>query len=379
MKERPLNCTVVFARVQFNGKMMTMTNTKPRWTPTGVAYAITAAVLFGASTPFAKLLVSGIEPILLAGLLYLGSGCGLLLWWFIMRGQRHNASEASLMRADLPWLLGAVLFGGVIGPVLLMTGLSVTPASTASLLLNMEGVLTALLAWFVFKENFDTRIAIGMAVITVGGVLLSLDVSPQIGLPWGAFAIAGACLAWAIDNNLTRKVSAGDPVQIAAIKGLVAGVVNLTIAHIFGAKLPDIGSILVSGALGLFGYGVSLTLFVLALRSLGTARTGAYFSIAPFVGAVISILLLGDRPTLLFFVAAVLMGIGIWLHLTERHVHEHFHKELTHDHRHVHDEHHLHKHGPDDKPGEPHSHSHHHPAMLHSHPHYPDIHHRHNH
>jgi drug/metabolite transporter (DMT)-like permease len=346
----------------------------------GVVYALLAAALFGASTPFAKLLVGGMDPILLAGLLYLGSGCGLFAWrWVGTRGRRNGAAEAPLRRADLPWLAGAVLFGGVVAPVLLMTGLTLTPASTASLLLNLEGVLTALLAWFVFKENFDRRIALGMAAITAGGVLLSWEVGAGAGLPLGALAVAGACLAWAIDNNLTRKVSAGDPVQIAAIKGLVAGTVNVGIALARGAEVPGVGTVAACGVVGLAGYGVSLTLFVLALRSLGTARTGAYFSVAPFVGAAISMLLLGDRPTVAFFVAAALMGLGVWLHLTERHSHEHDHEAMSHDHSHVHDEHHQHAHGPDDPPGEPHSHPHDHPPMRHSHPHYPDIHHRHDH
>ena len=346
----------------------------------GVIYALAAAALFGASTPFAKLLVGRVDPVLLAGMLYLGSGCGLTAWrWLGMRRNGKKSSEAPLRRADLPWLAGAVAFGGVIAPVLLMTGLTVTPASTASLLLNMEGVLTALLAWFVFKENFDRRIALGMAAITAGGVLLSWENEAGAGLPLGSLAVAGACLAWAIDNNLTRKVSAGDPVQIAAIKGLVAGTVNVGIALARGAAMPDFLTVLSSGVVGLAGYGVSLTLFVLALRNLGTARTGAYFSVAPFVGAVISMLLLGDRPTVAFFLAAALMGVGVWLHLTERHAHEHDHDAISHDHRHIHDEHHQHEHGPDDPPGEPHSHPHKHEAMSHSHVHYPDIHHRHEH
>lgn len=346
----------------------------------GVIYALLAAVLFGASTPFAKLLVGRADPILLAGLLYLGSGVGLATWYWLAARFRVQASgEASLRNADLPWLTAAIFFGGVIGPALLMTGLTATPASSASLLLNLEGVLTALLAWFVFKENFDRRIALGMAVITAGGILLSWEGRPEAGLPWGAIAVAGACLAWAIDNNLTRKVSAGDPVQIAALKGLVAGTVNLGIALARGAELPGAWTVLACGIVGLAGYGVSLTLFVLALRSLGTARTGAYFSVAPFVGAVISVLLLGDRPTASFFLAAALMGVGVWLHLTERHSHEHDHEAMSHDHRHVHDDHHQHEHGPNDPPGEPHSHPHDHPVMRHLHPHYPDIHHRHDH
>jgi drug/metabolite transporter (DMT)-like permease len=345
-----------------------------------VGYALAAAALFGVSTPFAKLLVGRVDPVLLAGLLYLGSGCGLMVWRLL--GTRRNgktSSEAPLRRADLPWLGGAVLFGGVVGPVLLMTGLTNTPASTASLLLNAEGVLTALLAWFVFTENFDRRIALGMAAITAGGVLLSWEGRLAADTPWGPLAVVGACLAWAIDNNLTRKVSAGDPVQIAAIKGLVAGTVNVAVALARGAEVPGVGMVAACGIVGLAGYGVSLTLFVLALRSLGTARTGAYFSVAPFVGAVISMLLLGDRPTPAFFVAAGLMAVGVWLHLTERHDHEHNHAALSHDHAHVHDDHHRHAHGPDDPPGEPHSHPHVHEPVRHSHPHYPDLHHRHEH
>ena len=346
----------------------------------GVVYAIAAAGLFGASTPFAKWLVGQVDPVLLAGLLYLGSGSGLLAWHGSRSLRSKNSqAEASLIRADVPWLGGSILFGGVIAPVLLMTGLSSTPGTTASLLLNLEGVLTALLAWFVFRENFDRRIALGMAAIACGGVLLSWEGRPETGLPWGGLAIVGACLAWGIDNNLTRKVSAGDPVQIAAIKGLVAGTVNLGIALGRGAEWPGAGIILACGALGLLGYGISLTFFVLALRSLGTARTGAYFSVAPFVGAAISIPLLWETPTLGFFAAAALMAFGVWLHLTERHEHEHAHEPLRHDHLHVHDEHHRHEHTPDDPPGEPHSHPHRHEAQRHSHAHYPDIHHRHDH
>ncbi len=344
----------------------------------GVVYALAAAALFGASTPFAKLLVGRTDPVLLAGLLYLGSGVGLSGWWGWSR-RREKTTEAPLRRADLPWLAGAVLFGGVVAPVLLMLGLTVTPAATASLLLNLEGVLTAVLAWVVFRENFDRRIALGMAAITAGGVLLSWEGGVTAGGVWGPLAVAGACLAWAIDNNLTRQVSAGDPVQIAAIKGLAAGGVNVGIALARGATLPDTGTIAASAAVGLAGYGVSLTLFVLALRSLGTARTGAYFSAAPFVGAAISMIFLGDKPTVAFFIAATLMAVGVWLHLTEKHSHEHDHEAMSHDHSHVHDEHHQHEHGPDDPPGEPHTHPHRHPSMRHTHPHYPDIHHRHSH
>ena len=346
----------------------------------GVFYALLAALLFGASTPLAKSLLPQKTPLLLAGLLYLGSGVGLAVYSFV-RSRRSDVArrEAALTRKDAPWLAGAILAGGVVAPVLLMWGLAATPASSASLLLNLEGVLTALLAWFVFKENFDRRIALGMALIAAGGVSLSWTGRLDTGVPWSSLAIVGACLAWAIDNNLTRKVSAGDPVQIAMLKGLVAGGVNTGLAFALGAKLPSTLSLLTTGVVGFFGYGVSLTLFVLALRHIGTARTGAYFSVAPFVGAVISILFLGDTPTIGLIAAAVLMALGVWLHLTERHEHGHQHEPMELEHLHTHDEHHRHVHGPDDPQGEPHTHTHRHEELVHTHPHYPDIHHRHEH
>lgn len=346
----------------------------------GVIYALLAALLFGTSAPLAKALLPQMTPLLLAGLLYLGSGVGLALY-SLVRSRRSNPSgrEAALTRKDAPWLAGAILAGGVIAPVLLMWGLAVTPASSASLLLNLEGVLTALLAWFVFKENFDRRIALGMALIAAGGVSLSWMGWQEGSVPLSSLAIVGACLAWAIDNNLTRKVSAGDPVQIAMIKGLVAGSVNTGLALALSAKLPSSSSLLATGVVGFFGYGVSLTLFVLALRHIGTARTGAYFSVAPFIGAALSILFLGDRLTFGFGISAVLMALGVGLHLTERHEHRHQHEAMEHEHLHRHDEHHQHVHSPDDSPGDPHSHPHRHEPFLHSHPHYPDIHHRHGH
>lgn len=346
----------------------------------GVAAALLAAVLFGMSTPLAKAVSPRVDPVLMAGLLYLGSGLGLGAYaWLRARLKGAGSREAALTRQDVPWLAGAILSGGVVGPVLLMWGLAQTPASTASLLLNLEGVLTALLAWFVFKENFDRRIALGMGLIAAGGICLTWMGRPEAGVPWGALAIGGACFAWAVDNNLTRKVSAGDPVQIAMLKGLVAGSVTTALGLVLGAKLPGAPILLAVGVIGLCGYGLSLTLFVLALRHLGTARTGAYFSTAPFVGAALSIVFLGDSLTLGFGIAAVLMGAGIWLHLTERHEHEHQHEPAEHEHLHRHDAHHEHSHGPSDPGGEAHTHSHRHEPLVHAHPHYPDIHHRHGH
>lgn len=350
----------------------------------GITYALLAALLFGASTPFAKLLVGQVAPLVLAGLLYLGSGIGLGAWLVLrLRSAQRTAGSATLTAPDLPWLAGAVLAGGIVAPILLMTGLSYTPASTASLLLNLEGVLTALLAWFVFREQFDRRIFLGMALIVAAGVLLSWDqgapAGPRPTILWGAVCIAGACLFWAIDNNLTRKISASDAVQTAAIKGLVAGVVNLSIAWRLGLSLPSISSAAMAGIVGFCGYGLSLVLFVLALRHLGTARTGAYFSMAPFAGAAISLLMPGETPTLYFWVAALLMGAGIWLHLTENHEHKHVHARMSHTHAHSHDSHHQYLHDFPWDTKEPHTHPHPHEPLSHAHPHFPDIHHRHHH
>ena len=355
---------------------MTSTQSPPRRLPTGVGYALFAAALFGASTPFAKRLLGDLPPVLLAGLLYLGSGLGLT-GMRLTRGSR--STEAPLTRADYPWLAGAVLCGGVLGPVLLMIGLTSTPASTASLLLNLEGVFTALLAWFVFRENFDRRIAIGMLLILAGGMLLSWQSGAGLALPLGSLAVAGACLCWGIDNNLTQKVSAGDPLQVAAIKGACAGTVNLAIALALGTRVPFSPVLLGALLVGFLGYGLSLVLFVLALRHIGSARTGAYFSLAPFVGAAVSLLLLREAVGPLFLASAALMGWGVWLHLTEKHEHTHTHERLAHSHQHYHDAHHQHAHDAGVDPREPHTHPHNHEPMTHSHPHYPDIHHRHRH
>lgn len=348
---------------------------------TGIVYALLAAVTFGASTPFSKALVGQVAPVTLAGLLYLGSGLGLLAWFTLraISSRHEHESSSRLPASDVPWLAGATLFGGIAGPMLLMVGLAVTPASSASLLLNMEGVLTSLLAWFVFKENVDHRIFFGMALIVVGGLLLSWEQRPELGVPWGAVAIVGACLCWAIDNNLTRRVSASDAVQIAGIKGLVAGAVNLAIAAALGFSLPGMTNALAAGFIGFCGYGLSLVLFVLALRHLGAARTGAYFSVAPFVGAAISLVMLEEVPGNAFWLAGALMGAGIWLHLTERHEHEHTYEPMSHAHEHAHDEHHQHKHDFPWDGREPHVHPHRHEPLTHTHPHFPDIHHQHKH
>lgn len=341
--------------------------------------ALASAALFGASMPLAKLLLGdGVDPWLLAGLLYLGSGLGLGTVHLLRGALGISVTEAPLRRGDMPWLMLVVLSGGVVGPLLLMLGLSRTPASSAALLLNVEGLATMAIAWIVFKENVDRRLLLGALAILVGALLLSWQGGPT-GFGLGALAIIGACVAWGVDNNLTRKLSSADPVQIAAIKGLVAGTVNLGLALTRGATLPAPPVLAEAAVVGFFGYGVSLVLFVLALRHLGTARTGAYFSTAPFLGTVLALTLFHEPVTIQLLAAASLMAIGLYLHLAERHEHEHKHEALEHEHRHVHDEHHQHEHGPNDSGGEPHAHAHRHTPMVHRHPHYPDLHHRHGH
>lgn len=342
----------------------------------GVPLALGSAILFGAAAPLSKLLMGSIDPWLLAGLLYLGAGAGLAVvhWGRPLIGLPNV--EAPLRRVDMPWLAAVIVFGGMLGPLLLMLGLSQTTAASGSLLLNLEGLATMAIAWIIFRENVDRRLLIGAAAILAGAVLLSWN-GQALRLDTGGLLIAAACLCWGIDNNLTRKLSSADPVQIAMIKGLVAGSTNFATALFLGASLPSIGLIASGAVVGFLGVGVSLVMFMLGLRHLGTARTGAYFSLAPFIGAVLAVIIFHDAVTVQLVSAGLLMGLGLWLHLTERHDHGHSHEALEHEHAHTHDDHHHHIH--DGPVREPHSHWHRHQPMRHTHPHYPDPHHRHDH
>lgn len=347
----------------------------------GVVLALLSAALFGVSTPAAKALLGAVDPAVLAGLLYCGAGLGIAI--LRRTGGRliapEGAAETPLARADVPWLAGAIAAGGIAGPLLLMAGLARTDAAAASLLLTLEGVATALLAWFVFHENFDRRIVLGMACLVAGAAVLSWSGEPTPSNLLGPAAIAAACIAWGLDNNLTRKVSLADPLQIVELKGLIAGPVNLALGLWAGGGLPPLAAATFAALVGFLGYGVSLALFVFALRHLGTARTGAYFSTAPFLGAIAAVAFLHEPLTVNLALAGVLMAAGVWLHLTERHEHEHVHEPTIHTHPHVHDEHHQHVHEPADPPGEPHTHPHCHAPLRHTHPHVPDMHHTHRH
>lgn len=341
----------------------------------GVRACLASALLFGAGAPMAKLLLGSTSPWLLAGLLYAGSGVGLGLFRLARRAPKVRPA-----RTDLAPLAGAILAGGIVGPVLLLLGLSQLPASGASLLLNAEGVFTAALAWFVFNENFDRRVAAGMLAIVAGAVVISVPAGIEFGSIWPSLEILGACLAWGIDNNLTRKVALTDATWLAAVKGLVAGPVNLALAFAVGTNLPPAGNVAAALVVGFFAYGIGLVLFIVGLRHVGTARAGAYFSVAPFFGALLAVLL-GDQLTWPLILAGILMASGIWLHLTERHRHRHRHVEVTHDHLHTHeDEHHLHQHlvGAG-APSGGHKHVHTHLPVAHDHEHFPDSHHHHQH
>jgi drug/metabolite transporter (DMT)-like permease len=346
-----------------------------------ILYALASAALFGLSTPAAKVLLGTIHPAILAGLLYSGAGIGV----GVLRRVRPrvfgvpNAPQVPLQRTDVPWLAAAIAAGGVVGPLLLMFGLARTDAATASLLMALEGAATAIMAWFIFRENFDRRVALGMACLVAGALVLSWSGAPSMHNVAGPLAIVAACVAWGLDNNLTRKASLADPLQIAELKGLVAGPVNILIGLSVGASIPLSLALLGAVVAGFFGYGLSVALYIVALRDLGAARTGAYFSTAPFLGAVVSVAVLGENVTWALLAAGALMGLGVWLHVTERHEHEHIHDAMAHAHPHVHDEHHQHAHRPDDPVGEPHTHWHKHDRLKHAHPHTPDMHHAHRH
>lgn len=343
-------------------------------------YALAAAALFGLSAPLAKTLVGTVSPVWLAALLYLGSGAALALWSMARRALNPlRAAPVAVTRADLPWLAGSVLAGGVAGPLALMWGLQSVSGSAASLLLSLEGLFTTLLAALVFHEAVGRRVWLSGALMLAGAALLAWPSWSSAAAAAGSLAVAAACLAWAIDNNLTRKISAGDPVTIAMIKGLAAGAGNTLLALALGLPGPEPRDCLAILTLGAFSYGLSLVLFILALRHLGSARTAAHFGTAPFFGAAFAVLILGEPSSGGLLAAMVAMAIASALMLTERHAHPHRHEAMEHEHAHVHDEHHRHDHEPGADDREPHSHRHRHDALTHAHAHLPDLHHRHAH
>jgi drug/metabolite transporter (DMT)-like permease len=341
----------------------------------GPVYAVIAAALFGASTPLAKLLIGDIDPVLLASLLYLGSGAGIFLLRWIRHISEPAAGEARLEPRDYPWLAGAILAGGVIAPISLFFGLQTTPAATASLLLNFEIVATTLIAALIFAEYIGRRIMAAIVIITIASIMLSWNATGQIGFSFAAAAIIAACVFWGVDNNLTRMISGKDPMVIATVKGFCAGGISLALAVITGSTLPAFWTVAAVLGVGVLTYGVSIVLFVRSLRDLGAARTSAYFAAAPFIGSFLSLLIFQDVPGAEFFISLPLFLAGVLLLASERHVHRHLHERMVHVHRHRHDEHHTHPHAGEDI--EEHVHEHIHEPIDHEHSHAPDIHHRH--
>ena len=346
-----------------------------------IATVLISATLFGASTPLARGLVGGIDPLWLAGLLYAGSGLGLAVPLAIRHLGLAGADRriAPFARADLPPLAAAIAAGGVVAPVLFTFGLTRVSGAAASLLLNLETVFTVAIAWFVFREHRSAHTIAGMLLIVAASLVLGGERGEGAQFGWGGLLIALACVAWAFDNNLTRRIAHNDAMLVATLKGLVGGTINLSLAAAFAGDPPSVSAALPAAVIGFFGYGVSLVLFVVVLRSLGVARASAYYGIAPFVGVAVAFTVLHERPGSAFWMALPLMAIGVWLHLTERHAHAHVHDSLAHAHPHRHDEHHRHTHDFAWDGAEPHVHVHEHVPLVHAHPHTPDLHHRHDH
>ena len=343
----------------------------------GAAAGLLAAALFGASAPAAKLLLREIGPLFLASLLYLGAGVGLLLLRLVLPRMADPSREARLQRADLPLLLGIVVFGGVAGPLLMLLGLARLSGLAGSLLLNLEAPFTMLLAVLWFGEHVGRRALLGAGLIVLGGVVITYHAGELRADVWGVLAVAGACLSWGIDNNLTQRLSLRNPLAVVRWKTLGAGLAMLVVAVATGASAPSPGLLAAALGVGSLSYGASLLLDTIALRFLGAAHEAAFFATAPFLGAILSIPILGERVSLGLVVAGLVMAAGVLALLRERHQHEHTHEAIEHEHAHVHDEHHRHPH--DGPVAEPHSHPHRHEPVRHSHPHLPDLHHRHQH
>jgi len=346
-----------------------------------IIQAILAAILFGASAPLSKLLLGELDPIPLAAFLYLGSGLGAVIM-MIIQGKRERARqvEAHLTRQDIPWLSGGIIAGGIIAPIFLLIGLRITPASTASLLLNFETVATAIIAGLFFKEAIGKRIYWAIVLITFASILLSWS-SESWGFSPAALLILAACFFWGLDNNFTRNISSKNPLVIVLIKGLVAGTFSLILSSILGKPLPKPNIIILALLLGAICYGLSIYLIILSMRHLGSTRSYALFAIAPFAGSLLSFILLNDQPLWNFWPGVALMIIGTWVMISENHSHEHAHEPFLHTHKHHHpDDHHDHEH----ETGEilirgEHSHEHQHTNLDHAHKHTPDMHHRHSH
>ncbi|OPY67338.1 MAG: EamA-like transporter family protein [Syntrophorhabdus sp. PtaU1.Bin002] len=348
---------------------------------TSVMNALISACLFGISAPLAKAFLAEIEPVMMASFLYLGSGLGLVVAMLVQGAVSEKSHiEARLDQHDLPWLLGATLSGGIAAPIALMLGLKHTPAATASLLLNFEGTATVLIAAIVFREAMSPRIWTAVVLVTLASILLSLETKGEFGFSPGAFGVVCACVLWGIDNNLTRHISSKDPITIVMVKGIIAGIFSLIVALIVrGDSMPGLMLVGLSLLTGFVCYGLSIVFFIRAMRTLGSARTSAYFASAPFIGAAVSFVIFRESLNMFFTISVPFMVLGVILLFNEKHSHLHTHLEIEHEHIHDHDDdHHNHFHTGTEDNGR-HSHSHRHEYIIHEHKHTPDTHHRHRH
>jgi drug/metabolite transporter (DMT)-like permease len=341
---------------------------------TTVFYALLAAVCYGISVPVSKLLLENISPALMASLLYIGAGSGMLLVSLTGKNKKHR-KEARITRKDLPYTIAMVGLD-IAAPLFLMFGLSMTTSATASLLNNFEIVATTIVALVFFKEAVGKRMWLSIALITISGILLSVEDFNSLSFSTGSLFVLLACVCWGIENNCTRMLSLKNPVEIVIIKGFGAGFGAFIIALIIGEFMADLFSVIFALLLGFVAFGLSIYFYILAQRGLGASRTSAYYAFAPFAGVILSFVLFRDGITLSFGISFAIMGLGAYLAVFERHIHKHVHPCITHEHRHNHqDMHHNHFHSPIVE-GE-HSHFHTHEPFEHEHVHTPDLHHTH--
>lgn len=350
---------------------------KTNHTTAAMAMAVLAAALYGMSSPFSKLLLGHIPPTRMAAFLYLGAGIGMLLVNFVQSLRQSKPAEAKLTRHELPYVLAMIALD-IMAPVLLMLGLALTTSSNASLINNFEIAATAMIALFFFREAIGRRMWVAIALITLSSIILSIEDISSFTFSIGSVFVIGACLCWGLENNCTRMLSLKDPLQIVVIKGFGSGLGALSISLALKEHAAELLYILLALLLGFVAYGLSIYFYISAQRVLGAARTSSYYAAAPFIGVLISWLILQEKPTLSFMIALAIMLAGTYFAVTENHGHAHHHETIIHEHMHRHDDlHHTHSHMPEVK-GE-HSHLHTHDETLHTHPHTPDLHHRHAH
>ncbi|MCK7486797.1 MAG: DMT family transporter [Bacillus subtilis] len=350
-------------------------HTKTRFSAIGMA--LLAALLYGISAPIAKRLLDDLSPVLLAALLYLGAGIGMALVQMLKKQWRKPSGEASLAKSDA-WFVAGMILLDIAAPIFLLIGLNLTTAANAALLNNFEIVATTLFALVAFREAIGKRMWLAIGLITIASVLLSLEDGSAFAFSWGSVLVLAAATCWGLENNCTRMLSIKDPLQVVVLKGFGAGIGALAIALVVGVGEIRLGAVAAALLLGFVAYGMSIFFYISAQRHLGAARTSAYYAAAPFIGVLISWALFDVSLSVSFFAALVLMLLGAYLAVFERHSHRHVHELMIHEHKHRHDDHHhLHIHA-ETVVGE-HTHEHVHTPITHNHPHLPDSHHRHTH